>query len=161
MVKHKHFVFTMLIASIGSTALSQSTCLTTGGDASSADGSVSFSIGQIDYVSNNNSSGLVHQGVQQPYELFEIIGVTEIGNLINMSIFPNPASHHVMVMVNGTFTDLNLELYDAIGKLISIQPIYSMQTQLSLSELRNGIYFIKLRDAQGTEKGSLKLIKTQ
>ena len=65
-----------------------------------------------------------------------------------------------MVNVNGDIGNLNLELYDAVGKLISVQTIYSIQTNLSLSELANGIYFLRLRNAQGVEKGSVKLIKT-
>ena len=160
MIKHKRLVFTMLISGITSPMLSQSACLTAGGDASSADGSVSFSIGQIDYMASNTANGSVNQGVQQPFEFFEIIGVSEIGNSTNFTVYPNPASHNVMVNVNGDIGNLNLELYDAVGKLISVQTIYSIQTNLSLSELANGIYFLRLRNAQGVEKGSVKLIKT-
>lgn len=160
MIKHKRLVFTVLISGITSPMLSQSACLTAGGDASSADGSISFSIGQIDYMASNTANGSVNQGVQQPYEFFEIIGVSEIGNSTNFSVYPNPASHNVMVNVNSDFGDLNLELYDAVGKLISTQKIYSIQTNLSLSELANGIYFLRLRNNQGVENGSVKLIKT-
>lgn len=50
-------------------AIAQQGFVVTGGDASSGNGSVSYSVGQIDYNVYNNTSHLIIEGLQQPYSL--------------------------------------------------------------------------------------------
>lgn len=156
----KKLLLSAMLAGLAIPSLSQSACLSAGGDASGTGGSVSFSIGQVDYVAAEGSNGSINQGVQQPFEFFEIIGVAELGDQSYMSIFPNPASQNVQVMVTGDLGNMYLDLYDAVGKLISTQRITALQTNLDLHEMANGIYFMKLRNGAGEELESLKLIKT-
>ena len=47
-----------------------------GGDSKSADGSVSFSVGQVDYNYYSNASNLVIEGLQQPYEISAPLPIT-------------------------------------------------------------------------------------
>ena len=58
---------------------------TSGGDASSNKGSVSYSVGQIVYSSNTATNGTVTQGVQQAYEIYVTTGIEETG--INLSVW--------------------------------------------------------------------------
>ena len=52
----------------------QNNTITTGADASNTNGSISYSIGQIDYVSSGNASTFINQGLQQPYEIVTLSG---------------------------------------------------------------------------------------
>jgi hypothetical protein len=65
-----------------------------GGEASGTGGTVSFTIGQTDYISLNSNSGMISQGIQQP---FEIMVVTGIGSDKEITLectiyYPNPAT---------------------------------------------------------------------
>ena len=62
-----NFFFIMFIC----TGFAQSNVVATGGNAVAMDNaSLSYSIGQIDYISLNSASGTLTLGNQQPYEIF-------------------------------------------------------------------------------------------
>lgn len=46
-----------------------------GGNATGSGGSVSYSVGQVEYSSNTGSGGSVAAGVQQPYEISVVTGL--------------------------------------------------------------------------------------
>lgn len=56
--------------------VAQHNFVATGADISNAKGAVSNSIGQLVYKSTNNASGLIIEGVQQPYEIAGPLPVT-------------------------------------------------------------------------------------
>jgi len=63
---------------IGLTGLqAQESVTASGGNASGAGGTVSYSVGQVVYKTNTGSNGSEAQGVQQPYEISVIIGIEE------------------------------------------------------------------------------------
>jgi len=47
-----------------------------GGNATGQNGRVSYSIGQVDFITVSGSGGTVTQGIQQPYEIF-VVGVED------------------------------------------------------------------------------------
>ena len=52
------------------TGLQAQECIpTTGGNASGSEGSVSYTIGQIVYITNVGTNSSLAQGVQQPFEI--------------------------------------------------------------------------------------------
>lgn len=66
-MKHKIVqVSTILLLGLGLTSLhAQESVNTTGGNASGSGGSASYSVGQVVYTSNTETSGSVAQGVLQ------------------------------------------------------------------------------------------------
>lgn len=58
--------FILLIKAIQLNA--QSGIVAVGGDVSASSGSLSYSVGQIDYEVVSNSNGTLIQGLQQPFE---------------------------------------------------------------------------------------------
>lgn len=141
-------------------AFSQSNIVSAGGDASSSSGSVSFSIGQVDYVQASSASGSISLGVQQPFEFFQIIGVEELGRELNISAFPNPTSEFVQIQLDGNISNLQLHLYDAIGNLIQATNMNAIQVTLDLSSFSNGIYYLRVLNAENKQVKTIKLIKT-
>lgn len=140
--------------------LSQSNVLSAGGDSSSSSGSVSFSVGQVDYVQASSSSGAMSQGVQQPYEFFQIIGVEELNDEMNISAFPNPTNEFVQIQLVGNYSNLQLHLFDAIGNLVQSTNMNAFQTTLDLSSFANGVYYLRVLNAEGKQLKTIKLIKT-
>jgi len=59
-------------------------------------------------------------------------------------IFPNPVSNVLYVNYSDFQSNASIELYDALGKLVVNQPLNNQQISVDLSNLQNGLYFIKL-----------------
>lgn len=68
MIKNKLKGIPLLLFAVGVTQLhAQQAVLTSGSNAVGTEGSVSYSVGQLDYISINGSDGSVSQGVQQSF----------------------------------------------------------------------------------------------
>jgi len=142
----KNFQLTLLfLIGVGLTNMfAQQGATSAGGDASSAGGSVSYSVGQIDYVSNTSGTGSENQGIQQPFE-FYTVGIDNPLINLSVSVYPNPTVAYVTLKVDEQYLDnLSCSLYEADGKLISIQKVLSNETTISVETLSGGIYFLNL-----------------
>jgi len=121
----------------------QQNTLATGGNVSNAQGSVSYSIGQIDYTSTSNANGTISQGLQQAYEIYPL-SVDELFSSLEINLFPNPATNFIHL----TFGDisqtelLNYQLTDARGRLIQSASIQERDTEISVQELEPASYFL-------------------
>lgn len=72
-----------------------------------------------------------------------------------IKIFPNPASgNEISIITNKAIV---VEVYDVLGKKIKTQKISQNQKKLNISELRNGIYILRLKSEDGSV--SKKIIK--
>ena len=130
-----------------------------GGDATGSGGSISFTIGQIDFVSATDIGGSVNQGLQQPYEIFVVTGVEEKGITLSASVYPNPTSDFVILKVkNGILENFTLQLCDIQGKILFNKKIESSETTVSMVDLSNAIYFIKVLN-NNNEVKVFKVIK--
>ena len=70
-----------------------------GGEATGAGGTVSYSVGQVVYTTNTGSNGSVAQGVQQPYEI-STSGLTEVkGISLQISTYPNPVLDYLILKI--------------------------------------------------------------
>ena len=76
----------------------QSSVNASGGNASGNAGKVSYSIGQPFYSSTAGALGKINEGVQLPYDIYD---VTEVPSTmaISMSVFPNPTHEYLTLSV--------------------------------------------------------------
>jgi hypothetical protein len=125
-----------------------------------AGGSVSYSIGQIDHIAPTGSGGNTNEGLQQPYELFVVsTSLNEKDKTISINVFPNPASHSVIIELKNTdLKDCHYQLADVNGKLITWSVIKERSTTIDVSELSSGIYYISIYN-NSSGINSYKLIK--
>ncbi|WP_178985259.1 Ig-like domain-containing protein [Winogradskyella helgolandensis] len=69
---------------------------------------------------------------------------------LEFDIYPNPASGIVNVKISGTLNVPDINIYDVTGKLIKHSKItnenlsYTTTTQIGISTLQSGVYFVKL-----------------
>ena len=115
-----------------------------GGDASGSGGTVAYSVGQIVYSTNTGTSGSVAQGVEQAYEISSV-GIKETALNISLSIFPNPTSDYLTLKVEDYNNEaLSYSLLDEQGKLVLNEQITNQVTQVAMSNLARGAYFINV-----------------
>ncbi|MBB00214.1 MAG: hypothetical protein CMN34_04715, partial [Saprospirales bacterium] len=70
-----------------SSILAQSNIVTAGGDATSATGSVSYSIGQIDFQYSSSADYSVSEGVQQTYSFDTALSIDDVKYDFQLSIW--------------------------------------------------------------------------
>ena len=138
---------------------SQKDFVTSGGDGKSDQGSFSYSIGQIlvmqmDAPSNSWSQPIsLNNGVQQVF-----ISACEKNQNIKILATPNPTSGLVNIDIpNWNDVQLNISVYDVLGKDILNKTINKRKTQLDLSKLSSGVYILKIGDTCGGSN-SFKII---
>ena len=121
----------------------QSNTVSAGGDAEGSNGSLSYSVGQVFYVTAEGENGNVNQGVQQPYDAEIITGVERKD--IRAVIYPNPTFGQIQLQFDSDlYSNCRAELIDGSGKLIAAQDQLSSQNTFSLEMLTSGIYTLSV-----------------
>lgn len=158
-VNVKHLLILMLIFNLTNIFAQQAT-IASGGMASSVNGNISYSFGQIDYSTNSNLTGSLSQGVQQPYEIFTL-GTDDFQNIsLKMLVYPNPTASLVKLRIEDlSFNNLEYKLFDLTGKQIFSQKINQLETQIPLENLPSTTYFLNVSENSKIIK-SFKIIKT-
>jgi hypothetical protein len=127
----------------------QQAVVTTGGTATGAGGSVSYTVGQAAYQTFTGTGGSVMQGVQQPWEVSSPVAIENTEDIsLLMNVYPNPTSGAFKLVV-GTLENRNLRfrLYDMNGVMLQDQKIDSEETEIFLQDLSSSIYFLKIMDS--------------
>jgi hypothetical protein len=155
----KKVLFAFTLVTCGTTFGQQNT-VASGGDATGSGGSVSYSVGQIDYITETGSGGTATQGVQQPYEIF--VGFEELSFDLQTNLFPNPTSEAVQLQFSNweSFSAVTFRLSDDRGRLIQEGSIEGEITYISLADLPNAPYHLSLLLDEQMVK-NFKIIKNQ
>ena len=124
----------------------QETIPATGGSATGSGGTVTYSAGQVTCNTFSGTTGTVAQGVQQPYEISVVTGMSNAREItLECSIFPNPATKFVKLMVESfDYENLRFRLYDINGILIKDKKVESRETEVSMENLSSSIYYLKV-----------------
>lgn len=144
---------------IGGYIAAQSNTVSSGGNASGTNGSVSYTLGQIDYISASGTNGNLNQGVQQPFEFYATSGLEEFSGLIDLSLGPNPTTDKLFIHVNGELNEeLTYVLIDDQGKIIQARTLLELNTALNMSELPSALYQLVISSSKKEIK-TYKIIK--
>lgn len=138
---------------------SQQSVNTTGGNASGAGGTVSYSVGQIVYTTSYGTTGSVAQGVQHAYEIYTV-DVQEVELNISLAVFPNPTTEHLTLQVeDANYEKLSYGLYDMQGKLLSKEKLTARETTIEMKNYAKATYFIHVVNDKNQKIQSFKVIK--
>ena len=66
-------------------------------------------------------------------------GITNINSSKTFSFYPNPATHYIKINANS-----NVEIIDITGKTVKQVTINDRNQSIEISDLENGIYFVKV-----------------
>lgn len=137
----------------------QNATMPAGGEATGADGSSSFSIGQVVYQMPSATEGSTNQGVQQPYEISIVVGDVEYILLsTEVATYPNPVQNQFVISVDPTpEKPLSYRVVGTEGKVVSSGQITSSQTVIDSEKWTSGLYVIEIEHFQQT----FKVLKTK
>ena len=153
----KHLIPLFIILSLHMHA--QQNTVVAGGDAKTMDGTVSYTLGQSTYTSNSESSGTINEGIQQPYQVFEILSTDEFIEHFNVSVYPNPASKEITLEVeNYKNENLTYRLFDINGKLLLTDNLIGNKTRIPLNKLSSANYLLKISNGN-KEVTTFKILK--
>lgn len=144
----------------------------TGGNAVGSGGSVSYSVGQVVYTTNNGSFGSVTHGVQQPFEISAVTAIEDAeGISLAISAYPNPTTDFLTLIINDyaqtrhALSKLSFQVYDLNGKLLQSDKITGKQTSIDMSNLAASTYFVKVIKTQSIasqqEIKTFKIVKRE
>lgn len=152
------FLFFLFAFFFGGPLWGQQNTVSAGGEATGTGGTVSYSVGQIDYSFQSGTNGSVSQGVQKPL-------TTEINNLIEFEkefsvlLFPNPTVAELHVDLKEVSLDhLNYVLTDAKGKQIQTLKVTSEKVTINMTDYTRGNFFLNFVQ-EGKIVGSYTVIK--
>ena len=147
MINNSLFFLSFLLSFSMNAQTSHQVLSATGGDATGSGGTVAFSVGQIVYTTSTGTTGSVAQGVEQAYEIYSV-GIKETALNISLSIFPNPTSDFLTIKVEDYNNEaLSYNLIDEQGKSVLNEQITNQDTQVAMSTLARGIYFLNVLQA--------------
>jgi hypothetical protein len=131
-----------------------------GGNASGSGGSVSYSVGQMVYITNTGTNSSAAQGVQQPFEISVVTGLEEAeGISLRCSVYPNPTTDYLVLNVeNFDKENLYYQLIDINGKPLENKKITGNETTIVMSSLVPATYFLKVTQ-NNKEVKTFKIVK--
>ena len=126
-----------------------------GGNFANANIDLNFSAGESVITTEASGSIILTQGFQQAD--LDISSVEELMTNNDILLFPNPVSSSLNIKFLNDATkngDVKILLYDNQGKLVyqqeeNLNSGYGNIIQLDLHHLKNGLYFIHIKDAAG------------
>ena len=142
-LRKKLIVFCFL-GSIAAGINAQSDIVASGGDASGTGGSVSYSIGQIDFITKTGTGGMLTEGVQQPYEITIVTGNDEKRINLSAVVFPNPTSDYVKLRIENMDVMLHYALFNGNGRMIDKNRVINNPAKINMSSLNAGTYYFKV-----------------
>ena len=139
-------------------SFAQQSVVSSGSSVVSNQGSFSFSIGQILTSQNLSSSAsmfgesiVLNHGVQQVF-----LQRCSENEKVEILASPNPSDGQFTInLINWDEKEINLNIYDALGKNVYVGNIQNDQTKLNLSNLSSGVYIMSL----GYHCGALSTFK--
>jgi hypothetical protein len=139
----------------------QNNTITTGADASNTIGSISYSIGQIDYVSSDNGSTFINQGIQHPFEIVTLSGNEILDVTISAQVYPNPTANNLIISLqNYSYENLTYKLFDIRGREIINGTISNSETIVNMQPYASATYILKL-SKKNKEIKSFKILKKE
>lgn len=149
-MKHLYVLAFPLICSY---SFGQQSVNSSGGDVQSSQGSVSFSVGQVltHYIENDAA---INEGVQQPYEFFQVLSIDKVDGAAFLEVFPNPTDGMIYLSSKDAI-DAGIEIFDESGRLVMNEQRKNMQqSQIDLTAFARGVYTVKVNG-----KTSIQIIK--
>lgn len=155
----KHLIFSCLVLFGITNLFAQQGVNTSGGEATGAGGSISYTIGQTDFITATGAGGIITQGIQQPYQVTIGTGFEETGIQLTASVYPNPTADFVLLKVeNKTLDAFTFQLCDIQGKILLNKKIENHETSISMADLADATYFVNVCN-NNLEVKTFKIIK--
>ena len=157
----RNFICISICVCVSTYCNAQQVIPATGGESSGAGGTLSFTVGQINYFTLTSEAGTAFQGIQQPLEILVLTGIEGDEDISpECTVYPNPATEILILRIRSDrFENLTYQLIDLKGKTIESREIQGTETWISLKPYLPGTYFLKVTEGP-IEKKTFKIIKS-
>ncbi|MDY0281968.1 MAG: hypothetical protein RBR35_15565, partial [Salinivirgaceae bacterium] len=120
MEKQLKLLIVLLLGLWTASANAQESNVTSGGEAIGSGGTVSYSVGQVIYSTNESTTGSVAAGVQQPYEISVVVGIDNAASITcSFVAYPNPTQGMVTIKANDfPYETITYKVFDSNGRLL-------------------------------------------
>jgi hypothetical protein len=123
----------------------QRSVLSAGGDGVGSSGSISYSVGQIDFLAVDATSGKSNQGLQVPWEITVESGITQTSIELKALAYPNPVLDELQLSVGNFLSEgMSYRIYDLQGKLLMEHTILEETTRVNLSGFASATYVLQI-----------------
>ena len=152
-----NFILLLLIINLSQ---AQEIVTTTGGKTTNNNGSITYTIGQTFYNSYKGTNNSIVEGVQQPFEISVVSGITEDHSIsLNAIVYPNPATDYLLLKIDGIkIYKLSYQIFNINGKLMKNKLITSNETRISLKNISSNVYILKVLQKE-KELKTFRIIK--
>jgi Secretion system C-terminal sorting domain len=146
----------------GAQSLSASVVASTGGQFTSAFGSLDWTLGEIMTETYQNTNGIFSQGFQQP-NTFNITGLEEAMKK-NILIYPIPTYGELTLDFKGLdISECVVELIDLQGRKLLSKPLQinaaQRQHKLSLVDMAASLYLLRIQSTTSSAEYSFRIVK--
>jgi hypothetical protein len=95
----------------------QETIPVSGGEATGASGTVSYTIGQLIYTNLTTAAGSLNQGIQQSIEFVTVSNPELTAVILKAFTYPNPTTDFItLALKDANLTGLSDTMYDLLGR---------------------------------------------
>ena len=138
---------------------SQASIPASGGEATGAGGSSSYSIGQLMTTAITNSNGSVSAGVQQAFEISVTLGIDNTTINLTFAAYPNPTVDILHLSIsNFNQENLSYSLFNIQGQLLATKQVNNATTTIGMQSYAPAVYFLKVTSNNQALK-TFKIIK--
>ena len=130
-----------------------------GGVINGSGGTVSYSVGQLVYSTDESAGGSLAQGVQRPYRLASV-EFKPSAPALNFSILPNPTDGDLLLRLSDKPEEIPLyKVTDLQGRELLEGRVSYPDTPVRLSGFASGTYLIQILNTNNKPLQTLQIIK--
>ena len=129
--------------------------------ATSASGSMTWTIGEVMTETYSSAGNFFTQGFHQPDTT--TLTIVNDFNSSSLSIFPNPVLNNLYIDFSNTSENYFIELFDMQGKLLHRENVSDNANPLMLSfcDFSEGVYLLNIVNQESYQKKFYKIIKSK
>jgi hypothetical protein len=154
----KHYLILIVFGLILQFSQAQNGFVNSGNTITNSNGSVSFSLGQVHYITSSSETHYIEQGIQQSYDIIPTLGITNLNIDASFSFYPNPTKDILTIKISENLQHKRYQIIDINGKTILTNPINSTKTNIAMHSFHSGMYILNIYDQSKLLK-SFKIIK--
>lgn len=137
----------------------QETITVSGGEATGAGGTVSYTIGQLIYTNPTTAVGSLNQGIQQSIEFVTLSNPELTAVTLKALTYPNPTTDFIILSLkDANLTGLSYTMYDLLGRLVNKGTVATFETKIGMKGLPIGVYILRVQQNNKKMK-TFKIIK--
>ena len=139
--------------------LVRSTVGVSGGKATGAGGTVSYTVGQLVYTNPTSTAGSLNQGIQQSIEFVTLSNPELTALTLKAVTYPNPTTESItLALKDANLTGLSYVMVDLLGRLVNKGTVATFETKIGMKSLPIGVYILRVQQNNKALK-TFKIIK--